>query len=101
MYPFGSIICFAIERLQVSVFLMRIKTVGEIGMLIRDERKRRGWSQTDLAFKAGVSRLWVSRMEGGKESLEVGLTVKALKALGLSIQITPTGRDPLRERLRT
>ena len=33
-----------------------------------DQRKQPGWSQKQLAEKGGVSRLWISQLENGKES---------------------------------
>ncbi len=65
---------------------MRIKTVGTLGELVRDQRKQRGWSQSQLAEKVGVSRLWVGQFENGKESVELGLVLKALRALDLSLE---------------
>ena len=46
---------------MISTRGMRIKTVETLGELVRDQRKQRGWSQTALAEKAGVSRLWPLR----------------------------------------
>jgi len=65
---------------------MRIKTVSTLGELIRDQRKQRGWSQSHLAEKVGVSRLWVSQFENGKETVELGLVLKTLRVLGLNLE---------------
>jgi len=32
------------------------------------KRRRRGWTQEDLAEELGVSRIWVNKMEGGSAS---------------------------------
>ncbi len=64
---------------------MRIKTVETLGELVRDQRKQRGWSQSRLAEKVGVSRLWVGQFENGKETVELGLVLKTLRALDLSL----------------
>jgi y4mF family transcriptional regulator len=65
---------------------MRIKIVGTLGELVRDQRKQRGWSQSRLAQEAGVSRLWVGHLEKGKESVEMGLVLKTLQVLGISLE---------------
>lgn len=65
---------------------MRIRTVGTLGELARDQRKQRGWSQSQLAEKVGVSRLWVSQFENGKETVELGLVLKTMRALDLSLE---------------
>ena len=64
---------------------MRIKTVETLGALVRDQRRQRGWSQSRLADKIGASRLWVGQFEKGKETVELGLVLKALRALDLSL----------------
>jgi putative transcriptional regulator len=64
---------------------MRIKTAGTLGELVRNQRRQRGWSQSQLAEKVGVSRLWVSQFENGKETVEFGLVLKALRALDLTL----------------
>ena len=67
---------------------MRIKTVSVMGELVRDQRKQRGWSQSRLAEKAEVSRLWVGHLEKGKESVEMGLVMKTLRALDISLEVS-------------
>jgi len=59
-----------------------------IGCLVRDQRKERGWSQSELAGKVGVSRLWIGHLEKGKESVETGLVMKTLKVLGLALNVS-------------
>lgn len=73
---------------------MRIETAGDLGGLVCDQRKQRGWSQTQLAEKVGVSRLWVSQLENGKETVEFGLVLKTLRALELSFEAGLSRRSP-------
>jgi HTH-type transcriptional regulator / antitoxin HipB len=74
---------------------MRIKTADTLGELVRDQRKHRGWSQTQLAEKVGVSRLWLSQLENGKESVEFGLVLKTLRALELALDLSRLEKNPL------
>jgi len=67
--------------------LMRVKTTAELGALIRERRRQIGMDQKTLAAKAGVSRFWVIDIESGKPRAEVGLVLRALHALGLSIDV--------------
>lgn len=78
---------------------MRIKTVGALGELVRDQRKQRGWSQSQLAEKVGVSRLWVGQFENGKETVELGLVLKALRALDLTLDAGLLRSNPFPEGL--
>lgn len=76
---------------------MRIKTAENLGQLVQDQRKQRGWSQTQLAEKVGVSRLWVSQFENGKESVELGLVLKTIRALDLILDVTKLSKNPFPE----
>ena len=64
---------------------MRIRTAVDIGALIRDRRTRLGLKQQDLADKAGVSRQWLIEVEKGKPRAELGLVLRTLDELGISL----------------
>ncbi len=42
---------------------MRLNTPIDLGRMIRDERKKKGWTQTELADKAGLLQKDISRIE--------------------------------------
>lgn len=73
---------------------MRIKTAAMLGDLVRDQRKQRGWSQSQLAEKVGVSRLWISQLENGKETVEFGLVLKTMRALDLLLDVSKLTTNP-------
>lgn len=64
------------------------------GQLVCDQRKQRGWSQTQLAEKVGVSRLWISQLENGKETVEFGLVLRTLRALDLILDVSKVTANP-------
>lgn len=66
---------------------MHVRTAKEIGMFIRDERKRQKLDQATLASIIGVNRRWVMEVERGKPRAEIDLVLKALAALGLTLSI--------------
>lgn len=77
---------------------MKIEKVRDVGRLIRARRDELGWSQSDLAERIESTRRWVSEIEQGKSTAEVGLVLAALTALGLEVRSGPAGtmgRDPL------
>jgi HTH-type transcriptional regulator/antitoxin HipB len=43
--------------------------------------------QSDLAEKAGTSRKWIVEVEQGKPRAEIGLVLRTLKALGVSLDL--------------
>lgn len=66
---------------------MQVRTAKDIGALIRDRRKKQKLDQAELANKIGVNRRWVLEVERGKPRAEVGLVLKTLQALGLTLSI--------------
>lgn len=62
----------------------------DIGALARQARAHAGLTQEALATMIGASRFWVAEFERGKARAELGLTLKALRALGLTLRIERT-----------
>lgn len=73
---------------------MRIHTPGEIGLLVQDARRVRHWTQAQLAEAIGATRQWVRRLESGQPRLELGLTLRALAALGLALDVSLPDQSP-------
>ena len=73
---------------------MRIRTPLDLGLVIRDRRRKLGLSQTELARKAGVGRQWIVSIERGKSGAELGLVLRTFSALGLSITSETDNRPP-------
>jgi HTH-type transcriptional regulator/antitoxin HipB len=61
--------------------------------MIRDQRRRLGLDQQELANRVGVSRQWIVEIEHGKPRAEVGLVLKTINALNLAIDIVPDLRS--------
>ncbi|MCX6836424.1 MAG: helix-turn-helix domain-containing protein [Verrucomicrobia bacterium] len=72
---------------------MIIKTAKEIGLLVRDQRKARGWTQDIFAQRLGVSRLWVLQLEQGKSTAQIGLVLRALNELDVPVQVDLSPKD--------
>lgn len=66
---------------------MFVRSANDIGLFIRDSRKRKNLDQSQLAAMIGVNRRWVMEVEKGKPRAEVGLVLKALDALGIRVGI--------------
>lgn len=66
---------------------MRIRTATDLGAFIRERRVKLGMDQRDLAEKAGTSRKWIVEVEQGKSRAEIGLILRTLKTLGVSLDI--------------
>ncbi|GIF19744.1 y4mF family transcriptional regulator [Actinoplanes tereljensis] len=68
---------------------MRVSNVRDLGLYVRDRRRAAGLSQVDLAVRATVSRRWLSDLEAGKPTAEIGLVFKIVSALGLYLDCRP------------
>lgn len=64
---------------------MRIRTARDIGMLVKEARARRGLSQAALARMINTTQTWVSWVENGKPSAEIGNVLLALTTLGVEM----------------
>jgi len=67
--------------------MMRIRTAADLGAFIRGRRNKLGMDQIALAKKAGTSRKWLVEMEKGKPRAEIGLILRTLKSLGVSVDL--------------
>lgn len=71
-------------------------TPATIGEMVRDARTAAGLSQSELGQRIGASRFWVAQFEKGKPSAELGLALKAIQALGLSVRVGPGAQASVR-----
>lgn len=68
--------------------LLSARSLTRLGSAIRRLRTDRGLTQEELAASAGVSRLWLSRVENGQRAgLEFSLILQVLDALDASLLI--------------
>jgi HTH-type transcriptional regulator/antitoxin HipB len=66
---------------------MRIRSLRDAGLVIRERRRALGLGQGELARQVGVSRQWLVEVERGKPRLDAGLLLRTLDALGLVVLI--------------
>ena len=67
-----------------------MRTTREIGLLVRERRLQTGLTQSQLAEQVGASREWVRLLESGRPRLDLGLTLRALSALGILLNAETT-----------
>jgi HTH-type transcriptional regulator / antitoxin HipB len=77
---------------------MTIRTPADLGALIRNTRKALRLDQSTLAKKIGVSRLWLVEIEKGKPRAEIGLVLRALDALHITLNATTSEKRPKKSR---
>jgi len=63
------------------------KTIrNKFGKRVRELRKQKGWSQEDLADKAGLHRTYVGTVERGEQNISIDNIEKIAKTLGRSLE---------------
>jgi len=66
---------------------MLARTPEDLGSLVREHRLARAMTQAQLAQAIGTSRQWVVDLERGKPTLALGLVLRAVTAVGLSLRV--------------
>lgn len=64
------------------------------GHAIRKARERRGWSQTELAMRAGTHQCMISRLEIGVHMPQVATIDRMCRTFGISRYELLSGREP-------
>lgn len=58
-----------------------------LGTQIKRERKARGLTQTELGELSGTSINFISQIEGGKATAQIGRVLEVLRVLGLELRL--------------
>ena len=62
-----------------------------IGQLVRQRRKEAGMTLKDAAALAGVGVRFLSELERGKPTLQLGLAISVLQLFGLELHVEQRG----------
>jgi len=63
----------------------------DLGRCVRAQRKAQGATQAEFASLCGVGIRFISELENGKPTMELGKVMQVLKCLGLEVSIQPRG----------
>ena len=66
---------------------MQVTSPEELGKAIRSSRKKIGLTQKKLASLAGVGARFLSELERGKATAQVGKTLMIMSLLGVEMHI--------------
>ena len=64
-------------------------TTKAVGGSVRKRREELGMNQSELALVSGTGVHFISDLENGKETCQLGKTLNVLGNLGLELQLTP------------
>ena len=73
-------------------------SAAEIGKIIATARRHHRLTQAGLARAVGATQAWISEVEKGKETAQIGKVLRVLSHLGVRLQ---TGVVPWSERKST
>ena len=72
---------------------MNVATASELGVIIRDRRKKQGLTIAELSMMVPCSPRLLSELERGKRGVSVGIILQLLALLGLTLDIK--GREEI------
>jgi y4mF family transcriptional regulator len=67
-----------------------------IGRIVKKERKALGLTQADLALTSGTGLRFISDLENGKPTCQLGKTLIVLRTLGLRLTLSGRHRSESR-----
>ncbi len=62
-----------------------LRAIGLLANLIQSARKRKGWSESDLAERCGATRPTIRRIEQGNPATEIGLYFEIANLLDIPL----------------
>ncbi len=69
--------------------------IKEIGALVRAERVKQGFKQQEAAGFLNVGTRFLSDLENGKPTTQIGKVIAVLEGLGYELVPVPKGRQKL------
>jgi len=70
---------------------VQVRTMAELGALVRAAREKAGLTQVELARRARVSREWLVKVENGRTSAEMPRVMDVLAELDLGLDVYERG----------
>ena len=67
-------------------------TPKDLGRLVKRERKAMGLTQAELALTSGTGLRFISDLENGKPTCQIGKTLTVLKTLGIRLTMSSPHR---------
>ena len=69
----------------------KIMSAPDIGSVVRATRKAQNATQAEFAALCGVGVRFLSELENGKPTAELGKVLAVIQCLGLELQLQPRG----------
>lgn len=66
---------------------MKINNASDFGKVIKERRKKLGYTQKYISDFTGLSVSFISDLENGKSTIEIGKAFELAKVMGLNIEL--------------
>lgn len=74
---------------------MMIHSAAQFGALVREHRKKQGWTQTQLAERCGTGERFIVDLENGKPSCQLEKALIAARTVGIDLGDLKTAAPPV------
>lgn len=71
--------------------MVKVENAQQLGQQIRQRRKQAGLTLRDAAAMSGVGVRFLSELERGKPTLQLGLAIRVLQLFGLELHVEQRG----------
>lgn len=72
--------------------MWQIFSTSDLGKAIRVRRRELGYTQSELADMLGIGVTYISNIENGKETAEIGKALRIVQMLGMDLFVERRGR---------
>jgi len=70
-----------------------VRTHRDLGAVIRQARKEQGLTLTQVSGLSGIGVRFLSELERGKSTIQLGKALEVIELLGLKLQVTGLDGD--------
>jgi len=77
--------------LEIAVIMTRVFETIDIGIIVKKKRNELGMTQPQLADKSGNGVRFISELENGKPTMQIGKVLDTLHVLGLNLHVSTRG----------
>ena len=81
-------------RMNKKIFKSRASFMALVGKKVHAARKKFGWRQDELGAFAGISNVYISHIESGKNNISLFILYQLAETLELEIaELLPTAKE--------
>ena len=70
---------------------MKVFDANTFGEVIKRQRKKMGYTQKYICEVIGISASYISDLENGKATIELGKAIQLANLLGIDVELTERG----------